>query len=171
MADQQIFRIERLAAQFRVEIRAAIDEAAACQNMVIGKRHFRHVIGELVRIPAGLHVVAVHVDRAENAEGVGHGKLVLEGMAGKDRMALLDIELHFLFQPMLLQEGIHGRDVVVILVLGRLLRLRLDQDRAFKADLVFVFDDEVEEATHLVELAADIGIEQGFIALAPPQRT
>ena len=40
-----------------------------------------------------------------------------------------------------LQERVHGRDVVVVLVLGRLERLRLDQDRAGEPDRVLVLDD------------------------------
>lgn len=91
---------------------------------------------------------------------------MLEGVAGKDRVALLDIELHLVFKAVLLEEAIDGRDVIIILMLGRLLRLRLDQDRALVADLVLVFDDEVEEAAELVELAADIGVEQCLVTFA-----
>ncbi|MOA05005.1 hypothetical protein D3C78_1245840 [compost metagenome] len=163
MADQQILRIERLTAQLGIEVGAAILEAAAGQYVVIGKRHFRHVVRELVGIPAGLVIVAVHVDGAEDAEGVGHCQLMLEGMAGEDGVALLDIDLHFLIETVLLQEGINGRDVVVVLVLGRLLRLRLDQDRAFKTDLVLVFHHQIEEAAELVELTRKIGVEQGLV--------
>jgi hypothetical protein len=158
--------VERLAAQLRVEVGAAGLEAAACQDLVIGQRHFRNVVRELVGIPAGLVVVAVHVDRAEDAERIGKRQLVLEGVAGKDRVALLDIELHFVFEAVLLEEAIDRGDVVVVLVLGRLLRLRLDQDRALEADLVLVFDDEVEEAAELVELALEIGVEQRLVAFA-----
>lgn len=139
--------------------------------MVISERHFGNIVRELVGIPAGLVVVAVHVDRAEDAERIGKRQLVLEGVAGKDRVALLDIELHLVFKAVLLEEAIDGRNVIVILVLGRLLRLRLDQDRALVADLVLVFDDEVEEAAELVELAADIGVEQRLVTFAAAQST
>ena len=44
-------------------------------------------------------------------------------------------------------------DVVVVLVLGRLLRLGLDQERALEADLVLVLGDQVQEAGELVALA------------------
>ena len=166
MADQQVFRIDRLAAQLGVEVGAAGLEAAACQDLVIGQRHFRHVVGELVGIPAGLVVVAVHVDRAEDAERIGERQFMLEGMAGKDRMALLDIDLHLVFETVVLEEAVDRRDVVVVLVLGRLLRLRLDQDRALEADLVLVFDDHVEEAAELVEFLLQVGVEQRLIAFA-----
>ena len=140
--DQQILRVERLAAQLGVEIGAAGLEAAGLQHMVVGQRHFRHIVGELVGVPAGLVVVAVHVDRTEDAERIGQRQLVLEGMAGKDGVALLDIDLDLLLQPELLEEAIDRGDIVVVLVLGRLLRLRLDQDRALEADPVLVVDDE-----------------------------
>jgi hypothetical protein len=52
------------------------------------------------------------------------------------------------------------------LVLGRLLRLRLDQDRALEADLVLVLHHHVQEAAHLVQLVAHAGVEQGFVAFA-----
>ena len=97
--DQQVLRVERLAAQLGVEIGAAGREAAGLQHLVVGQRHFRHVVGELVGVPAGLVVVAVHVDRAEDAERVGQRQFVLEGMAGQDRVALLDVDLDLVLQP------------------------------------------------------------------------
>ncbi len=163
MTDEQVCRVQRLTAQLRVEVGAAVLEAASIKHVVIGQRHFRHVVGELVGIPAGLVVVAVHVDGAENAEGVGHGQLVFEGMAGQNGVALFDIDLHFLVQPVLLQEGVDGGDVVIILMLGGFLRLRLDQDRAFETDLVFVFHHQIEETTELIQLALHIGVQQGLI--------
>jgi hypothetical protein len=100
MADQQILRDRATGgAAWRIEIGAAGLEAAAGEDLVIGQRHFRHVVGELVGVPARLVVVAVHVDRAEDAERVGQRQLVLEGMAGQDRVALLDIDLHLVLQP------------------------------------------------------------------------
>jgi hypothetical protein len=67
-------------------------------------------------------------------------------------------------QAVALQETVNGGHVEIILVLGRLLRLRLDQDRALEADLVLVIDDHGEEAAHLVQLALEVGVEQGFVA-------
>src|SRR5690606_34169534 len=87
-------------------------------------------------------------------------------MAGEDRVALLDIDLHLVFETVAAQEAVYGRDVEIILVLGWLLRLRLDQDRTLKADLVLVIDDEREEASELIELAPEIGVQQRLVALA-----
>ena len=87
-------------------------------------------------------------------------------MPGEHRVALLDVDLHLVLEPVALQEAVHRRHVVVVLVLGRLLRLRLDQDRALEADLVLVLDDQVEEPAELVELALQVGVEQRLVALA-----
>ncbi len=60
----------------------------------------------------------------------------------------------------------HRGDVVVVLVLGRLERLGLDQDRALEPDGVLVLDDHVEEPAELVDLARHVGVEQRLVALA-----
>src|SRR5690606_27671658 len=99
MSVEQVLRIERLAPEPGVEIGAAGDEAAAKQDLVISQRHLGGAVGELVGVPARLVVVAVHVDGAENAERVGKRKFMLEGVAGKYGVTLLDIDLHLLFQP------------------------------------------------------------------------
>jgi hypothetical protein len=57
-------------------------------------------------------------------------------------------------QVVALEEAVDGGAVVVVLVLGRLLRLGLDQQRALEADLVLVLDDQRQEAGELVGLAA-----------------
>jgi hypothetical protein len=88
-------------------------------------------------------------------------------MTGKDRMTLLDIDLDLVFEPVPLEEAVDRGNVVIILVLGRLLRLRLDQDRALEADLVLVLDHQVEETSELVVLALEVGVEQGLVAFAP----
>src|SRR5438067_485159 len=92
---------------------------------------------------------------------------MMEGVAGEDGVVLLDVELDVVQKVVALEETVTGGDVEIILMLGRLLRLGLDQDRALEADLVLVLDDEREEAAELIELALEIGVEQGLVALAP----
>ena len=65
-----------------------------------------------------------------------------------------------------LQETGDRRDVEIVLVLRRLLRLRLDQENALEADLVLVVDDHREKAAELFLLAGKIGVEQRLVALA-----
>jgi hypothetical protein len=52
-------------------------------------------------------------------------------------------------------------------VLGGLLGLGLDQDRALEADLVLVVHDHAQEAARLLALAPQVGVEQRLVALAP----
>ena len=95
-------------------------EAAALQHVVQRERHLRQVVRELVGVPAELLVAAVHVERAEDAERLRHGDLVLEGVAGEQRVVLLDVHLHLVLEAVALEEAVDGGDVVVVLVLGRL---------------------------------------------------
>jgi hypothetical protein len=88
-------------------------------------------------------------------------------MAGQDGVALFDVGLHLLLQPEVLEEAVDRGDVVVVLVLRRLLRLRLDQDRALEADLVLVFDDLLQEAARMVAFGLEVGVQQRLIPLAP----
>ena len=111
-------------------------------------------------------VAAVHVDRAEDAERLRERDLVLEAVAGQQRVVLLDVDLDLVLEAVRLQEAVHGGDVVVVLVLGRLVRLGLDQDGALEADLVLVLDHQVHEAAELRELALQVGVEQGLVAFA-----
>ena len=98
MGMQQVVRVDRLAADLGVEVEAAGGEAAGLQDLVAGQRHLRDVHGELVGVPAGLIVVAVDVDRAEDAERGGERELVLEGVAGEDGVVLLDVDLDLLLE-------------------------------------------------------------------------
>ena len=72
----------------------------------------------------------------------------------------------FAVQPVRDQKAVHGRDVVVVLVLGRLHRLRLDQQLALEADLRLVLGDEVKKARQLRLLTAQVRVEQRVVALA-----
>ena len=81
-------------------------------------------------------------------------------------MVLLDVDLHVVGQSPFLEEAVNRRDVEVVLVLGRLARLGLDQQRALEADLVLVLDRHRQEAAHLLIFAGEIGVEQRLVALA-----
>jgi hypothetical protein len=61
-------------------------------------------------------------------------------------VVLFDVDLDLLFQVERLQHSVDGADVIVVLMLGRLLRLRFDQDGALEADLGLVLDDHGQEA-------------------------
>src|SRR5206468_11767168 len=90
----------------------------------------------------------------------------LERMAGKDGVVLFDVELDVLEKVIALEEAVARGDIEIILMLGRLLRLRLDQDRSLETYSVPVLDDQRDEAAELVELALDVGVEQRLVAFA-----
>src|SRR5208337_5237163 len=115
---------------------------------------------------AGLVVVAVGVDRTEESERGGERDLVLEGVMRQHRVPDFDIELDLALESEAAQEAGDGGDVEIVLVLGRLLRLRLDQEDSLEADLVLVLDDQRQEPPELLLLAIKIGVEQGLVALA-----
>ena len=167
MGRDQIDRVKRLPPQLGVEVGAAGGEPACFEHLVIGQGDFRYVVGELVRVPAGLVVVAVHVDGTENPQRGRQRQFMFERMARKDRVALFDVHLNLTLQPELLEETVNGGDIEIILVFGGLLRLRLHQNGAFEADLVFVLHRHLQEPSGLLAFAFEVGVQQGFIALAP----
>ena len=124
-------------------------------------------VRELVGVPAVLGVAAVGVDAAEDPVRDRVGDLVVEAVAGQRRVVGLDVDPVLRLQAVADQEAVDGRGVVVVLVLGRLLRLRLDQQRALEPDPVLVLRDEVQEPGQLGLLARQVGVEQRFVALAP----
>jgi hypothetical protein len=79
----------------------------------------------------------------------------------------LEVELVLAVEAVAGQEPVHDRRLGVVLMLGRLHGLGLDQQRALEADAVLVLGNQVEEACQLGALAAKVGVEQGVIALAP----
>src|SRR5258708_6152509 len=91
---------------------------------------------------------------------------MLERMVRKHGVADFDVEPDLPLKPEALQEAEYGGDVEIVLMFGRLLWLRLDQDHALVADLVLVLDDERQKASELILLAAQVRIEQRFVALA-----
>jgi hypothetical protein len=65
------------------------------------------------------------------------------------------------------EEAVDRGDVVVVLVLRRLLRLRLQEEQPVEADAVLVLGDKGQEARQLLFLPSQVGIQQGLVALAP----
>jgi hypothetical protein len=58
---------------------------------------------------------------------------------------------------MALEETVHGGGVVVVLVLGRLLGLGLEQQGAREADVMLVLGDQGQEPSQLRFLAGEVG--------------
>ena len=90
---------------------------------------------------------------------------MLEAVSSQDGMALFDVDLHLILEAVTLQESVNGGHIVIILMLGRFLRFWFNQDRSGETDLMFVFDDHVQEPAKLIHFLADARIEQRLIAL------
>ena len=65
----------------------------------------------------------------------------MERVARQRGMVSFDIQFDLFFQTELLEEAVDGRRIVVVLVLGRFLRFRLDKQSALETGFVFVFHD------------------------------
>ena len=91
------------------------------------------------------------------------GHLVGEVVSGEGGVVDLDVDRDVVEQVVALEERMHGRHVEVVLVLGGLEGLRLDQDQPVEPDGVFVLDDHREEPAQLVELPTQVGVEQGLV--------
>ena len=110
-------------------------------------------VRELVGVPAVLRVAAVGVDAAQHPVGGRERDLVVEAVAGQRGVVRLDVDPVLALEAVADEEAVDGRDVVVVLVLGRLHRLGLDEQLALEADLVLVLGDEVQEPGELLALA------------------
>ena len=91
---------------------------------------------------------------------------MVEAVPGQGGVVGLQVEPHLALQTVPGQEPGDRGHVVVVLVLGRLGRLGLDQDGAGEPDPVLVLHHQVEEAGQLGLLAGEVGVEQGVVALA-----
>ena len=122
--------------------------------------------GEAVEVPTQTVVASVRINGPEDAVVDCGRDLMVEIVARKCCVVDLDVDLDLVLQAVLLQEAVHRRDVVVVLVLRGLHRLGLDQQRTLESNRVFVLDDQIEEATELVHLTLHVSIEQRLVALA-----
>ena len=91
---------------------------------------------------------------------------MVEAVPRQRRVVDLEVEPILVGQVVSLEEARDRRAVVVVLVLGRLLRLRLDEQRALEADPVLVLGDHRQETGELRLLAGHVGVEQRLVALA-----
>ena len=87
-------------------------------------------------------------------------------MAGKGRVVDLEVQPIFAGEVMALEEAPDRGNVIVVLVFGRLLGLRLDEEEALEPDPVLVLGDDREEPGKLLLLLGEIRVEQGLVTLA-----
>ena len=99
---------------------------------------------------------------------MSHGvrDLVMERVAGQRRVVRLDVQPVLVLEAVPDEEAVDRRGVVVVLVLRRLHRLGLDQERPLEPDRVLVLGDEMQEPGELVALALEVRVEERVVALA-----
>ena len=135
------------------KLKPPVSRPPAAEDLEQGERQLVDRVRELVGVPTVLRVTAVGVDAAEDAvvDGVRH--LVVEAVTGERGVVHLDVDVVLAEQVVPVEEAVHRGGVVVVLVLRRLLRLRLEQQLAGEPDRALVVGDEVQEASELVVLA------------------
>ena len=95
---------------------------------------------------------------------------MVEAVPGERGVVGLDVQLVLVFEAVAGQEAVDGGGVVVVLVLGRLLGLGLDEQHALEADLGLVLGHQVQETGELLALSSQVGVQEGVVALtAAPQ--
>ena len=156
-----------LAPQLRVEVEAASREAARPEDLVEREGELIDRVRELIRVPTVLVIAAIDVDAAEETERDRVGHLVVEAVARQSGVVDLEVQAVFVGEPVSLQEPDDGRNVVVVLMLGRLLWLRLDEQRSGESDPLLVLRDQREKPRELRFLPGEVGVEEGFVAFAP----
>ena len=164
MGDEDVLRVGGRAAELGVEVGAAVLEAAVADDLHHREGEVVRIHRELVGIPAVLGVAAVGVDGAEEAVVHGHGELMLEGVAGEGGVVHLDVHLEVLVQAVGAEEADHGLRVHVVLVLGGLHRLGLDEEGALEALGAGVVAGRGEHLGEVVLLALHLGVQEGVVA-------
>mmetsp|Transcript_2056 Transcript_2056/g.3699 ORF Transcript_2056/g.3699 Transcript_2056/m.3699 type:complete len:251 (+) Transcript_2056:582-1334(+) len=78
----------------------------------------------------------------------------------------LDVNLEVVLEAVSAQEAYDSLSVVIVLVLGGLSGLRLDEELRGAPDLVAVVAAHPKERGHVVHLPLDVGVEDALVALA-----
>src|SRR5690606_34814607 len=89
---------------------------------------------------------------------------MLERMSCQCRMVYFDIQFEIFIQSMLSQKANYRSCIVIILMLGRLHRLRLDEECSFETILSSIVPCYSKELSKMLSLTLHICIEQRHIA-------
>ena len=131
---EQVDPVQGAAPDLGVEVEPARAQPALAEHHQHALGREQRVGGELVGVPAQEQVAHVGVDAAQPAVRRGHGQVVLKGVPGQGGVVGLDVELEVVLQAVGLEKAQDRGRVKVVLVLGRLLGLGLDQKLAGEAD-------------------------------------
>ena len=166
MCQVEVRRVHGLAAQLGIEVETAIDEALILDQLHQRRHQLLRVVRELVGIPAIAWIAAIDIDRAEDAVGARDRYFMFEIQSRQGGVIDFNVDLDLLGQSITLQEGKHRRDIVVVLMLGGLEGLGLDQNGALEADAVLVLHHHRQKSAILIKFPAQVRVEQRVIAFA-----
>ena len=124
------------------------------------------VDGELVGIPSVLVVATVGVNGTQHACVYGASQFVFERVPGQCGMVHLDVHLEVLLQAVCTQETDNRFRVHIVLVLGRLHRFRLDEERAFEAFGAGVVAGGLQHLCQMFLFTLHVGVQQAHVAFA-----
>ncbi len=91
---------------------------------------------------------------------------MLESVAGKGGVIHLDVDLEVLVKSVGAEETDNGLGVHIVLMLGRLHRLRLDEERAFETAGASIVTGSLEHLCEMVFLSLHLSVEKTHVALA-----
>lgn len=148
-----------------VEISEEGSEEEWKKKMIIGKRNIRKIVREMIGVKEGLVIVEVNVDGEENEKCEGKRKIMIERVKGKNGMEMIDIEIKIVLKKVKIEEEVKSREIVIIMMFGRIMRIGIDKDSEIEEDFVIVLKKEDKEKENMVELKRKIGIEKGLIEL------
>ena len=107
---------------------AVLDDLIHCECRIVD------VAREAVCIPAEHDIALVGIDRTEHAVDAADTELMLECVSCKCCVVSFDVHLEVFIKTVISQESDSCCSVVIVLVLHRFLRLRLDKECAVKSD-------------------------------------
>ena len=90
---------------------------------------------------------------------------MLEGVASQRSVVHLDVHLEVLVKSVSAEEAAYGLGVHVVLVLGRLHGLRLDEECALESLAASIVAGHSQHRSHMFLLTLLIGVEQAHVAL------
>ena len=91
---------------------------------------------------------------------------MLDGMARQRGVIGLQVELEMVDEIIFAQEIQASRGIGIVLMFGRLLRLRLDIQLAFEANLPLVINRHVQKRRQMVHLPLQLGVQQSRVTFA-----
>ena len=166
MGMEQVDGFEAFASHFGVEVHTTGGESTVLED-------HEHALGcqveirwKLIGVPTQEQVTGVRIDRTEHPLHPCIVQFVHHRVTGQGGVVGLEIELEVGGQVVGAEEVAAGGRVAVVLVLGRLFRLRFDQKLPFEADFLGVVDGKVHEVPEVIDFPFHIGVQECHVAFA-----